>query len=210
MAILAVGGGDLVLTSARANLYDRLLLRSFGGSLRVPLGAIAEVAVVEQAWHVVAGVDTRPPRKDEARTMIVTRVKGPPEAREFVAVYGVWRPAVMVLLDEPSPLSSIVVTVHDPKSVAASIQVALGATPGAVNIKEGDRLAGKGLFADAEAAYRAAIAVNPTCFYAYYKLSDVLLELKRYQEAERALRNALLLRDRHVRLLMRRSDAQGA
>ena len=121
MAVLAVEGGDLVLTSARANLYDKLLLRSFGGSLRVPLGAIAEVAVVEQAWHVVAGVDMRPPRKDEARTMIVTRVKGPPESREFVAVYGVWRPAVMVLLDEPSPLSSIVITVHDPKSVAPTV-----------------------------------------------------------------------------------------
>jgi hypothetical protein len=36
------------------------------------------------------------------------------------------------------------------------------------------------------------------------------MELKRYQEAERALRNAVLLKDRQVRSLMRRSDAQGA
>jgi tetratricopeptide (TPR) repeat protein/serine/threonine protein kinase len=57
----------------------------------------------------------------------------------------------------------------------------------------GDSLSGRGRYARAESAYRAAIAADPQLLRAHLGLATALCNLGRYQEGERAARDAVRL-----------------
>ncbi len=67
------------------------------------------------------------------------------------------------------------------------------ASEAAASTEEGDRLRERGLYPDAETAYRKAVAVDPGHACAHVGLAFTLIGLERYPEAEAASREAIRL-----------------
>ena len=105
------------------------------------------------------------------------------EARK--AIYTIspleWATPVLYLRADDAQLFDI--TQHTPPRTSAAT----------THLEKGDRLCKQGLFADAETAYRTAIALDPVLASAHAGLGDALYGLKRYPEAEAACREAIRL-----------------
>ena len=92
-----------------------------------------------------------------------------------------WATPVLYLRADDAQLFDI--TQHTPPHTSAAT----------THVEKGDRLCKQGLFADAETAYRTAVALDPVLAPAHAGLGDALYGLKRYREAEAACREAIRL-----------------
>ncbi len=96
-----------------------------------------------------------------------------------------------------SPLGWAAPVLHLGADDAALFDVAERAGPraseAAASTEEGDRLRERGLYPDAEAAYRRAVAVDPGHACAHAGLAFTLIGLEQYPEAEAASREAIRL-----------------
>lgn len=92
-----------------------------------------------------------------------------------------WATPVLYLRADDARLFDI--TRHTPPSTSVATMY----------IEEGDRLRKQRLFAEAETAYRTAVALDPVLAPAHAGLGDALYWLKRYPEAEATCREAIRL-----------------
>ena len=115
MATLAVDGADLVLRMSDVEKFEAI-----HPGVRVPIGAVRTVRVVDDAWPELRGI--RAPGTGIPGVIAVGTRRGS-FGKDFAVVHG--RSAAVVVDLEGADYSRIVVTTPDAEQVAAEIKAHL-------------------------------------------------------------------------------------
>jgi hypothetical protein len=114
MPTLRVEGDDLVVAMST---WERAA--AFHGDVRVPVGAIQNVAVEPDPWGAIRGI--RAPGTGFPRVIAYGVRRRMGDRPDFVAVLRN-RPAVRVELGRPSKFARLVVSVDDPQGVVRQLR----------------------------------------------------------------------------------------
>jgi hypothetical protein len=128
MAKLAVEGNDLVVSLIPLEKWAFFVspLRKLAAGrweVRLPLTAVRSASVVPAPWAVL-GISyfavNPPPRGAATQLPVIWVTQVYKESKTFASCWAD-RPAVLVELEDTSPIRRLVVRVHSPELVAASI-----------------------------------------------------------------------------------------